>query len=114
MCAKAKWSRWRSTASRARRCFPRHRRSRSWVIPPTCRAPIWLSWRPPAGTPRIIIDRVHDDVALIMKDPRFRKVQVLDRGLEPVVDSVEQFARFLDTDRRLTGDLVQEAGIEPQ
>jgi hypothetical protein len=38
----------------------------------------------------------------------------LDRGLEPVVDSVEQFARFLDTDRRLTGDLVQEAGIEPQ
>jgi hypothetical protein len=38
----------------------------------------------------------------------------LDRGLEPVVDSVEQFARFLDNDRRSTRELVQEAGIEPQ
>jgi tripartite-type tricarboxylate transporter receptor subunit TctC len=74
----------------------------------------YLALMAPAGTPRIVIDRVHDDVALIMKDPRFRKVQLLDRGLEPVVDSVEQFARFLDADRRLTGDLVQEAGVEPQ
>jgi tripartite-type tricarboxylate transporter receptor subunit TctC len=74
----------------------------------------YLALMAPAGTPRIVIDRVHDDAALIMKDPRFRKVQLLDRGLEPVVDSVEQFARFLDTDRRLTGDLVQEAGIVPQ
>ena len=74
----------------------------------------YLALMAPAGTPRIVIDRVHDDAALIMKDPRFRKAQLLDRGLEPVVDSVEQFARFLDTDRRLTGDLVQEAGIVPQ
>jgi len=74
----------------------------------------YLALMAPAGTPRTVIDRVHDDVALIMKDPRFRKVQLLDRGLEPVVDSVEQFAHFLDADRRLTGDLVQEAGVEPQ
>jgi tripartite-type tricarboxylate transporter receptor subunit TctC len=68
----------------------------------------------PAGTPPNIIARVHDDVALIMKDPRFRKVQLLERGLEPVVDSVEEFSRFLDNDRKSTGDLVREAGIEPQ
>lgn len=81
---------------------------------PSNMARTYLALMAPAGTPRNVIDRVHDDVALIMKDPRFRKVQLLDRGLEPVVDSVEQFARFLDNDRRSTRELVQEAGIEPQ
>jgi tripartite-type tricarboxylate transporter receptor subunit TctC len=74
----------------------------------------YLALMAPAGTPSNVIARVHDDVALIMRDPRFRKVQLLERGLEPVVDSVEEFARFLDNDRKSTRDLVQEAGIEPQ
>jgi tripartite-type tricarboxylate transporter receptor subunit TctC len=74
----------------------------------------YLALMAPAGTPSNVIARVHDDVALIMGDPRFRKVQLLERGLEPVVDSVEEFARFLDNDRKSTRDLVQEAGIELQ
>jgi tripartite-type tricarboxylate transporter receptor subunit TctC len=74
----------------------------------------YLALMAPAGTPSNVIARVHDDVALIMRDPRFRKVQLLERGLEPVVDSVEEFARFLDNDRKSTRDLVQEAGIELQ
>jgi tripartite-type tricarboxylate transporter receptor subunit TctC len=74
----------------------------------------YLALMAPAGTPHDIVARVHDDVALIMRDPRFRKAQLLDRGLEPVVDSPEQFARFLDNERRSTRELFQEAGIEPQ
>jgi tripartite-type tricarboxylate transporter receptor subunit TctC len=68
----------------------------------------------PAGTPPDIIGKVHHDVAAIMSDPAFRKRHILDRGLEPVVDNPEQFARFLENDRRLTRTLVQEVGIEPQ
>jgi tripartite-type tricarboxylate transporter receptor subunit TctC len=67
-----------------------------------------------AGTPPDIIAKVHDDVAAIMNEPGFRKKHVLDRGLEPVVDSPEQFARFLENERTSTRDLIQEAGIEPQ
>jgi tripartite-type tricarboxylate transporter receptor subunit TctC len=74
----------------------------------------YLALMAPAGTPSNVIARVHNDVALIMRDQRFRKVQLLERGLEPVVDSVEEFARFLDKDRKSTRDLVQETGIEPQ
>jgi tripartite-type tricarboxylate transporter receptor subunit TctC len=68
----------------------------------------------PAGTPNDIIAEVHDDVAAIMNDSGFRKRHVLDRGLEPVIDSPRQFARYLENERRLTHDLIQEAGIEPQ
>jgi tripartite-type tricarboxylate transporter receptor subunit TctC len=74
----------------------------------------YLTLMVPAGTPKEIIAKVNGDVAAIMSDPVFRKRHVLDRGLEPVVDSPEQFARFLENERRLTRDLVQEAGIEPQ
>jgi len=74
----------------------------------------YLTLMAPAGTPQLLIAKVHQDVAAIMSDPVFRKRHVLDRGLEPVVDSPEQFARFLEKERKSTGDLVKEAGIEPQ
>ena len=68
----------------------------------------------PAGTSSDIIARVHDAVADIMKDPAFRQRHVTDRGLVPVVDRPEQFAQFLARDRIATGELVKEAGVEPQ
>jgi tripartite-type tricarboxylate transporter receptor subunit TctC len=74
----------------------------------------YLALMAPAGTPQDIIGKVHDDVAVIMSEPGFRKKHVLDRGLEPVLDSSEQFARYLENERKLTGKLMQEAGIEPQ
>jgi hypothetical protein len=48
-----------------------------------------------------------------MNEP-FRQKHLLDRGLEPVLDTPEHFARFLDDDRKSTGSLVREAGIAPQ
>jgi tripartite-type tricarboxylate transporter receptor subunit TctC len=74
----------------------------------------YLALMAPAGTPQDIIGKVHDDVAAIMSEPGFRKKHVLDRGLEPVLDSPEQFAGYLEHERKLTGKLMQEAGIEPQ
>jgi len=74
----------------------------------------YLALMAPAGTPQDVIAKVHGDVAAIMSEPGFRKKHVLDRGLEPVLDSPEQFARYLENERKLTGKLMQEAGIEPQ
>lgn len=75
---------------------------------------IYLAVLLPAGTPKEIVAKVHDDVAAIMNEPAFRKRQVIDRGLEPVVDSPADFAMFLERDRVRTGAMIKEAGIEPQ
>src|SRR5262245_24304085 len=74
----------------------------------------YLALMAPAGTPPQITAKVHADIAAVMNDPGFRKRHVIDRGLEPVVDGPEEFARFLENDRRSTGAFVKEAGIEPQ
>ena len=68
----------------------------------------------PAGTPNEIVAKVHSDVTAIMSEPAFRKRHVIDRGLEPVVDSPADFARFLERDRARTSAMIKEAGIEPQ
>jgi tripartite-type tricarboxylate transporter receptor subunit TctC len=74
----------------------------------------YLALMAPAGTPRDVVMKVHGDVAAIMKDPAFRKRHVIDRGLEPVVNTPEEFSRFLEDDRNKTQALAKEAGIEPQ
>ena len=74
----------------------------------------YLALMAPAGISAEIIARVYRDVENIMKDPVFRKKHVTDRGLVPVVDRPEQFAQFLARDRVSTGELVKEAGVEPQ
>jgi len=74
----------------------------------------YLALMMPAGTPPPIIAKVHADVAAIMNDPAFRKRQIIDRGLEPVGDTPEEFARFLQSDRALAGALAKSAGIQPQ
>ncbi len=75
---------------------------------------IYLAVLLPAGTPKEIVAKIHDDVAAIMNEPAFRKRHVIDRGLEPVVDSPADFAMFLDRDRVRTAAMIKEAGIEPQ
>jgi tripartite-type tricarboxylate transporter receptor subunit TctC len=68
----------------------------------------------PAGTPQQIVTKVHDDVAAIMNEPDFRKRHLIDRGLEPVVDTPAQFSQFIERNRATTRAMIKEAGVEPQ
>jgi len=68
----------------------------------------------PAATPRPIIERVHREVVAIMNDPVFRQQNLVDRGLEPIGDSPEEFARFIDDDRASFAETTREAKIERQ
>jgi tripartite-type tricarboxylate transporter receptor subunit TctC len=68
----------------------------------------------PAGTPKAIIDRIREDVARIGNDPIFRKKQFIDRALEPILSTPEEFARFLVEDRATSERVVKEAGLQPQ
>jgi tripartite-type tricarboxylate transporter receptor subunit TctC len=68
----------------------------------------------PAGTPKPVIERLRDEVARIMNEPDFRAQQLIERALEPVADTPEEFARFLDEDRVISQRVVKEAGMTPQ
>jgi tripartite-type tricarboxylate transporter receptor subunit TctC len=68
----------------------------------------------PAGTPRPIIDKIRADVARVGSEDAFRKKQFIDRALEPVLNTPEEFARFLVEDRATSERVVKEAGLNPQ
>jgi tripartite-type tricarboxylate transporter receptor subunit TctC len=68
----------------------------------------------PAGTPKAIIGKIREDVARIGNDPAFRKKQLIDRALEPILSTPEEFARFLVEDRATSERVVKEAGLQPQ
>jgi tripartite-type tricarboxylate transporter receptor subunit TctC len=68
----------------------------------------------PAGTPRAIVSKIREDVARIVSDPAFRQKQFVDRALEPILSTPEEFARFLAEDRVTSERVVKEAGLQPQ
>jgi tripartite-type tricarboxylate transporter receptor subunit TctC len=74
----------------------------------------WAAFVLPAGTPRPIIDKIHDDVVSVASEPSFRKKQFSDRALEPILSTPEEFARFLIADRIVSKRVVDEAGLQPQ
>jgi tripartite-type tricarboxylate transporter receptor subunit TctC len=49
-----------------------------------------------------------------MSAPEFRQRNLIERGLEPIADTPEQFARFLAQDRVLSERVVKDAGLQPQ
>jgi tripartite-type tricarboxylate transporter receptor subunit TctC len=68
----------------------------------------------PAGTPKAIVAKIREDVARIGSDPVFRQKQFVDRALEPILSTPEEFARFLVEDRMTSERVVKEAGLQPQ
>ena len=68
----------------------------------------------PAGTPKAIVDKIRDDVAKIGSDPEFRQKQMIDRAIEPIFNTPDEFARFLAEDRIVSGRVVSDAGLVPK
>ncbi len=68
----------------------------------------------PARTPKPIVARLQAEVARIVNEPGFRQRNLIERGLEPVASTPEEFARFIKDDRVLAEQIVKEAGLEPQ
>jgi tripartite-type tricarboxylate transporter receptor subunit TctC len=68
----------------------------------------------PAGTPKPIIAKLHAAVARIIGEPEFRRRNLIERGLDPVAGSPEEYARFINQDRATAEQIVREAGLQPQ
>jgi tripartite-type tricarboxylate transporter receptor subunit TctC len=68
----------------------------------------------PKGTPKAVIQRVHDEVARIGSDPTFRDKFVVQRGLTPVFSSPEDFADYLRRSRTIAEATAKRGNLQPQ
>ena len=67
-----------------------------------------------AKTPKPIIARLQAEVARIVEEPAFRNRNLIERGLEPVANTPDEFARFIREDRAIAEQIVKESGLQPQ
>jgi tripartite-type tricarboxylate transporter receptor subunit TctC len=74
--------------------------------------PAFFGLMAPAGTPKAIVDRLQREVARLASQPAFRSRNMLERALEPVLDTPEAFAAFLAQDRAKAARIVKEAGLQ--
>ena len=67
----------------------------------------------PTGTPKPIIDKLNKAIVKVASDPEFQKRNMLNRGLTPVLNSPEQFAKELEADRSEALAVVKASGLYP-
>jgi tripartite-type tricarboxylate transporter receptor subunit TctC len=71
----------------------------------------WYGFMAPAGTPREIVKKVHDDSVAVIRRPDF--LERLDRdGIEPVANSPEEFAAQIKADLARWAKVVKAAGAK--
>jgi tripartite-type tricarboxylate transporter receptor subunit TctC len=68
----------------------------------------------PAGTPAHIVHKLRDEIAAIGNDPEFRRKRLIDMGLDPVLNTPEEFAAYLKQDRANAERVVRESGLQTQ
>jgi tripartite-type tricarboxylate transporter receptor subunit TctC len=72
----------------------------------------WVGLSVPAGTPRPVIDKLHDATETALQDAATRE-KLARLGVEPELMSVAQFGKFVREDFASTIELAKAAHIEP-
>jgi tripartite-type tricarboxylate transporter receptor subunit TctC len=67
----------------------------------------------PGGTPKPIVEKMNKAIVKIASRPEWQKKHIVARGLSPVLDTPEQFARLLDDEAKLGRDVVIASGLYP-
>ena len=75
--------------------------------------PPWFGMFAPAGTPKAILDKVHAETNRIMADPAFRQKYFTSRAVDPVVQTRDQFAKFIADNRAFAARVAKESNIQP-
>jgi tripartite-type tricarboxylate transporter receptor subunit TctC len=68
----------------------------------------------PKGTPQTVIRKVHADVTAIANDSAFRDRHVIQRGLDPVFNTPQEFARYMERSRVLAEETARKGNLQPQ
>ncbi len=68
----------------------------------------------PAGMAKAQMEKIAADIREVASDPAFRDRNLIQRGLEPVFDTPDQFMAFFRRDRETARRIVEAAGLKPQ
>jgi tripartite-type tricarboxylate transporter receptor subunit TctC len=71
----------------------------------------WNGLLAPAGTPRAIVNRVHDEVIHVLRIPEVRD-GLTSQGADIVGNSPDEFAAWIRTEVKKWGDVVQRSGAK--
>ena len=74
----------------------------------------WYGLFAPSGTPKPIIDRLNAEVRRAFEDKEFVDKFVITRGQVPAINSPDEFAKEIVTDRVDANEVVKLSGMEPQ
>jgi len=80
---------------------------------PGFEAKTWFGLLAPAGTPREVVARIHQDVVKALNDPKVKETLVT-RGFDVTASTPEAFATFLRQESQTSASLVRDAGIKPE
>jgi tripartite-type tricarboxylate transporter receptor subunit TctC len=71
---------------------------------------IWLGLVAPSGTPKPIIDKIHDEVARILADPALKQKSE-QTGNYPVTSTPEEFAAFIAKEAARWSRVIKEMNL---
>jgi tripartite-type tricarboxylate transporter receptor subunit TctC len=74
---------------------------------------LWYGLFAPAGIPKDVLAKIHDDVVAVLQLPNVKK-QINDAGLDIGGNSVADFESFITTDLKKWETTVPAAGIKPE
>lgn len=74
----------------------------------------WYGLFAPAGTPKPIVDKIHDAVVKVFADKAFVEKYIVSRGQVPAINTSEEFAAQIKAERDAARDVVKESGLQPQ
>jgi tripartite-type tricarboxylate transporter receptor subunit TctC len=74
----------------------------------------WYGFFAPAGTPASIIRKLHQEIVAIYSEPTMRDRALIRAGLEPILNTPEEFERFLAVEWDRTARQMKIIGATPQ
>ena len=75
--------------------------------------PSWFGLLAPAGTPRPIIDRLHQAMVRVLAIPELRELLVA-QGADPVANTPDQFGEQIREELKLWAQFIKQTGIKPE
>jgi tripartite-type tricarboxylate transporter receptor subunit TctC len=71
----------------------------------------WYGFMAPAATPRVIVERMQDEIIRALADPEIRQ-KLLVQGLEARGGTAAEFGTFIDAENEKWSKLIREAGLK--
>lgn len=79
---------------------------------PDVEMPVWYGIMGPAGMPRALAQKIHEDIAAVIADPEFRNREIVGRGYEASGLGLDDFAAHIKSELARRGEMVRISGAK--